>query len=147
MTEKDYGKILFNQKIARHRFIGVKDIRNGVKNLEDYIEVESTVENIFKVGDWMSYRHDLYASQDVFRANTVYQDEDDGRYYVNGEYIERLETWYPLKDEIHLFSNPDDKYPRFAKYIKTTIDGRYETDMGIFEEVEPRFGKLPIGIK
>jgi hypothetical protein len=144
MTEKDYGRILFNQKVARHRFIGVKDIRNGVENIEDYIEVISDVFNIFKVGDWMSYRHDLYSHQDVFRAESVYQDDDDGRYYVNGEYIERLETWFPLKDEIHFFYNEDDKYPSMAKFIDSTVDGKFETDVGNFDRCEPRFGKLPI---
>lgn len=113
----EIGDVIQHKENKRIRVYGWRDPER-LKDPENYTKLDVTVEEVFKPGTLVCYRHDIYPNETG--AKTVQTVKFNHRYYINGEYVERIETWAPLNGEYCWFWSEGQLLhngsPHFGKY-------------------------------
>lgn len=144
----EVGDVIENKNTGRIRVYGWRD-NELLKDPENYQKIDKTVEEVFAEGTLYCYRSDVYATKDLPQAVKTLAKNKIDRWFINGEYSERIETWKPVFGDIVYHSeygfiaiseNVDkDKY-------KAEIFGSHTLIEVMFKDITPIAVRFPEGL-
>ena len=137
----------------------IKQYNEAIKELEALTTTQQTIQNKFKVGDWVVYTGGGYCGGEVLQITNI----DEKGFCTFGSYnklyhFNKLRRWKPKPDEWCWVFDDKTQIPYLRKFVcinnnvtstpaSYSYKVEYESDIVSYKYIEPFIGVLPSAIE